>query len=142
MSHQKKREKASSRKQVAQMETTSLQKEPVFKSNPRPTGTSLQTNLKKKDMPTNKKLNKLGIALVGLGKYATGQLAPALQETKNCYLAGIVTGSPDKAREWKRKYDIPEKNIYNYENFDSIRDNPDIDIVYVVLPNALHKEYV
>jgi glucose-fructose oxidoreductase len=40
---------------------------------------------------------KLGIALVGLGSYSSGQLAPALQETKNCYLAGIVTGSPDKA---------------------------------------------
>lgn len=93
-------------------------------------------------MATNKKLNKLGIALVGLGKYASGQLAPALQETKNCYLAGIVTGTPEKAEEWKRKYDIPGKNIYNYENFDAIRDNPDIDIVYIVLPNALHKEYV
>jgi predicted dehydrogenase len=93
-------------------------------------------------MATNKKLNKLGIALVGLGKYASGQLAPALKETKNCYLAGIVTGSSEKAEKWKTKYEIPESNIYNYENFDSIRDNPDIDIVYVVLPNALHKEYV
>jgi len=84
---------------------------------------------------------KLGIALVGLGQYAEGQLAPALQETKHCYLAGIVSGSPEKVEKWKSKYDIPEKNIYNYENFDTIRDNPDIDIVYVVLPNALHAEY-
>lgn len=85
---------------------------------------------------------KLGIALVGLGKYATGQLAPALQETKHCYLAGIVTGSPDKADNWTRKHNIPDKNIYNYGNFDTIKDNPDIDIVYVVLPNAMHAEYV
>jgi predicted dehydrogenase len=85
---------------------------------------------------------KLGIALVGLGKYSSGQLAPALQETKQCYLAGIVTGSPDKADKWKSKYNIPDKNIYNYQNFDSIKDNPDIDIVYVVLPNAMHAEYV
>ncbi|MEK6482213.1 Gfo/Idh/MocA family oxidoreductase [Catalinimonas sp. 4WD22] len=84
---------------------------------------------------------KLGIALVGLGSYSTGQLAPALQETKNCYLAGIVTGTPAKEKVWKEKYDIPEKNIYNYENFDSIADNEDIDIVYVVLPNAMHAEY-
>ena len=84
---------------------------------------------------------KLGIALVGLGKYSTGQLAPALQETRRCRLTGIVTGSPEKAEKWKKQYGIPEKNIYNYENFDSIKDNPDIDIVYVVLPNALHAEY-
>ncbi len=84
---------------------------------------------------------KLGIALVGLGGYAEGQLAPALQQTKHCYLAGIVTGSPSKIPSWKEKYNIPDKNIYSYENFDAIRDNPDFDIVYVVLPNSMHAEY-
>lgn len=84
---------------------------------------------------------KLGVALVGLGYYSTNQLAPALKETRNCYLAGIVSGTDEKTDTWKEKYNIPEKNIYNYENFDSIKDNPDIDIVYVVLPNAMHGEY-
>ncbi|MBY0477887.1 MAG: Gfo/Idh/MocA family oxidoreductase [Chitinophagaceae bacterium] len=84
---------------------------------------------------------KLGIALVGLGGYATGQLAPALQQTEHCYLAGIVTGTPSKAIAWKEKYNLPEKNIYNYENYDSIKDNTDIDIIYIVLPNHLHAEY-
>ncbi len=64
------------------------------------------------------KNGKLGVALVGLGSYAGGQLAPALQQTENCYLAGIVTGTPAKAVAWKEKYNIPEKNIYNYENYD------------------------
>lgn len=89
----------------------------------------------------NKKAGKLGIALVGLGGYAGGQLAPALLQTENCYLAGIVTGTPSKIPVWKEKYNLPEKNIYNYQNFDSIKDNPDIDIIYVVLPNFLHAEY-
>lgn len=97
---------------------------------------------KENDMAEKKNQKKLGIALVGLGKYSEGQLAPALEKTEHCYLAGIVTGTPDKAEKWKKKYNIPDKNIYNYQTFDTIRDNPDIDIVYVVLPNALHKEYV
>jgi predicted dehydrogenase len=84
---------------------------------------------------------KLGIALVGLGGYSGGQLAPALQHTKNCYLAGIVTGTPAKAEDWSKKYNIPQKNIYNYQNFDEIAGNKDIDIVYVVLPVSMHKEY-
>jgi predicted dehydrogenase len=84
---------------------------------------------------------KLGIALVGLGSYAGGQLAPALLQTEHCYLAGIVTGTPSKIPVWKEKYNIPDKNIYNYQNFDSIKDNPDIDVVYVVLPNSMHAEY-
>ena len=84
---------------------------------------------------------KLGIALVGLGGYSNGQLAPALQHTKNCYLAGIVTGTPTKAVDWSNRYNIPQKNIYNYHNFDEIARNPNIDIVYVVLPVFLHKEF-
>ncbi|WP_299825953.1 Gfo/Idh/MocA family oxidoreductase [uncultured Pontibacter sp.] len=90
---------------------------------------------------TGAQKRKLGIALVGLGQYSANQLAPALQETENCYLAGIVTGTPSKAQAWKTKYNIPAKNIYNYENFDEIAQNKDIDIVYVVLPNAMHAEY-
>ena len=85
---------------------------------------------------------KLGIALVGLGGYAGGQLAPALQQTEHCYLSGIVTGTPSKIDTWKTKYNIADKNVYNYENFDSIKNNPDIDIIYVVLPNSMHAEYV
>lgn len=85
---------------------------------------------------------RLGIALVGLGSYAGGQLAPALKETSNCYLAGIVTGTPEKAEKWKKQYGIPESNVYNYQNFDQIKNNADIDIIYVVLPNAMHSEYV
>ena len=100
-----------------------------------------QTNPKKM-MDPNRKAGKLGIALLGLGGYAGGQLAPALQQTENCYLAGIVTGTPSKIPTWQSKYSIPDKNVYNYDNFDSIKDNSDIDIVYVVTPNALHKEFV
>ena len=89
-----------------------------------------------------KRKDKLGVALVGLGYYSTDLLAPALQQTKNCYLAGIVTGTPSKAEEWKTKYNIPEKNIYNYQTFDKIASNDDIDVIYIVLPPSMHKEYV
>lgn len=91
---------------------------------------------------TLKPKDKLGIALVGLGYYSTDLLAPALQLTEKAYLAGIVTGTPSKAETWKKKYNIPDKNIYNYQNFDQIANNPDIDVVYVVLPPSMHREYV
>ncbi|WP_420152807.1 Gfo/Idh/MocA family protein [Siphonobacter sp.] len=91
---------------------------------------------------TTPKKDKLGIALVGLGYYSTDLLAPALQMTEKCYLAGIVTGTPAKAQQWKAKYNLADKNIYNYQNFDQIANNPDIDIVYVVLPPSMHREYV
>jgi len=84
----------------------------------------------------------LGVALVGLGYYSTDLLAPALQLTKNCHLAGIVTGTPAKAEKWKRDHNLSDKNIYDYKNFDSIANNPSIDVVYVVLPPSMHAEYV
>lgn len=84
---------------------------------------------------------KLGVALVGLGYYSTDLLAPALQLTQKCYLAGIVTGTPSKAEKWKAMYNIPDKNIYNYGNFDSLANNPDIDVIYIVLPPSMHAEY-
>src|SRR5215469_12642550 len=90
--------------------------------------------------PQGKK--KLGVALLGLGRYATHQPAPALQETNHCQLTGVVSGHPDKAAQWASRYGFPKKNIYNYDNFDSIASNPDIDIVYVVTPVALHPEFV
>ncbi|WP_100627727.1 Gfo/Idh/MocA family protein [Algoriphagus formosus] len=99
-------------------------------------------NLMACNSATSKKRDKLGVALVGLGYYSTDLLAPALEITKHCYLAGIITGTPEKEKIWMDKYGIPKENVYNYENFDSIKDNPDIDVIYVVLPPSMHREYV
>ncbi len=83
---------------------------------------------------------KLQVALCGLGRYA-GILADGLKVSEYCQLAGIVTGTPAKVVDWKKEYAIPDENIYNYQNFDEIIHNKNIDLVYVVLPNAMHKEY-
>jgi len=85
---------------------------------------------------------KLGVALLGLGRYSTNQLGPALRETKLCYLAGVVTGHPEKGEKWTADYGLNRKNVYSYDNFDQIAGNKDIDIVYVVTPPGLHPEFV
>ena len=82
---------------------------------------------------------RLGVALVGLGGYSRDLLAPALELTRHCRLAGIVTGSPDKVPTWQSRYGIPDANVYSYDDFHRIADNPDIDVVYIVTPNHLHK---
>ena len=84
---------------------------------------------------------QLGVALVGLGGYSTGQLGPALLETKFCRLAGVVTGSRKKGEKWAREHGFPASSIYSYDTMDRLADNPAIDIVYVVTPNALHAEH-
>lgn len=92
-------------------------------------------------MESNQNKKKLGVALVGLGTYSTNELAPSLQETEHCYLAAVVTGSPEKEKVWAAKYGIAKENIYNYENFDAIAKNDSVDIVYVVLPNSMHADF-
>lgn len=91
--------------------------------------------------PATRESRNLGVALVGLGYYSTDLLAPALRQTRRCHLAGIVTGTPAKAKRWSRDFDIPKHCIYNYETMHRLVDNPDIDIVYVVTPNGLHAEH-
>ncbi len=84
----------------------------------------------------------LGVALLGLGTYSSTQLAPALQQTKLCRLVGVVSGHPEKIAKWTKQYSLPEKNCYRYEDFDRIAENKDIDVVYVVTPNTLHRDFV
>ncbi len=83
----------------------------------------------------------LRVAIMGLGSYGT-RVADAIQSCTRVKLVGVISGTPSKITAWQNKYQIPEKNCYNYQNFDEIKNNPDIDAVYVITPNALHKEQV
>ncbi|MCC5938396.1 MAG: Gfo/Idh/MocA family oxidoreductase [Lunatimonas sp.] len=81
----------------------------------------------------------LRVAIMGLGSYGT-RVAEAMKDCKKAKLVGVISGTPSKVTEWQSKYNIPAKNCYNYENFDAIKDNPDIDAVYIITPNSLHKD--
>lgn len=83
---------------------------------------------------------KLNVAICGLGRYAN-VLKQGVTASQYCRLAGVVTGTPSKATQWKKDYNIPDKNVYSYQSFDQIKNNPDIDLVYITLPNGMHKEY-
>lgn len=83
----------------------------------------------------------LRVAILGLGSYAT-RVADAMQSCTKARLVGAISGTPSKLVAWQTKYNIPAKNCYNYENFDAIKNNPDIDAVYVITPNALHHDEV
>ena len=52
-----------------------------------------------------------------------------------------MSGHLDKANKLALRYGVSPKNIYNYQNYDSIRDNPEVDVIYIVLPNGMHAEY-
>lgn len=107
-------------------------------------GAALASALRLRAAPavqTNPEPRKLGIALLGLGDYATNWLAPAIAQSSYGKIAGIVTGSPEKIPAWQEKYSIPDSAVFNYENLEDIASNKDIDVVYVVTPTGLHHKY-
>jgi predicted dehydrogenase len=81
----------------------------------------------------------LRVAIMGLGSYGS-RVAEAMQTSQRAKLVGVISGTPAKVKAWQGKYNIPEKNCYNYDNFDQIKNNRDIDAVYIITPNGLHRD--
>ncbi|MEM8954632.1 MAG: Gfo/Idh/MocA family oxidoreductase [Verrucomicrobiota bacterium] len=85
---------------------------------------------------------KLGLAVVGLGGYATNNIAPEVASCEHVQLAGVVTGDPEgKGKEWAKQYGFEEDCIYTYDNYDDIASDDRIDLVHIVLPNSMHAEF-
>lgn len=92
-------------------------------------------------VPSVNEPKKLGYAIVGLGQLALGQILPAFATCEHSRPTALVSGHPDKAKAVAAHYHIDSKNIYNYDNYDEIKNNQDVDVIYIVLPNSMHAEY-
>ncbi|HEY6327778.1 MAG TPA: Gfo/Idh/MocA family oxidoreductase [Blastocatellia bacterium] len=84
---------------------------------------------------------KMGWAIVGLGNLSINQILPAFARCEHSKVVALVSGHPDKAARLAQRYGVDPRFIYNYQNYDSIKDNPEVDIIYIVLPNGMHAEY-
>jgi predicted dehydrogenase len=84
---------------------------------------------------------KIRYCAVGLGRISLDHFMPGTRMSSLGQMTAVVSGHPDKAKKIAAQYGIPETSIYNYENYDRIRDNPNIDAVYIGLPNSMHAEY-
>ncbi len=84
---------------------------------------------------------KIRYAAVGLGRISLQHFMPGTKRSQYGEITGLVSGHPDKANRYAEEYGIPAKNIYTYETYDQMKDNPDIDAVYIGLPNNMHMEY-
>jgi predicted dehydrogenase len=96
--------------------------------------------------PANLKLpkppqKKIGYAIMGLGNLALNQILPAFAEAEKSAAVALVSGHREKAEKVAAHYGIDPKNIYSYDNYDSIKDNQAVDAIYNVLPNSMHAEY-
>lgn len=95
-------------------------------------------------MPGNAQLprpaeERMRWAIVGLGSYGIGQVIPGFGDARQSRMTAFVSGNPEKARIMGERHGV--SRLYNYENFDRIAEDEEIDCVYIVLPVGLHAEY-
>lgn len=84
---------------------------------------------------------RIGFAVVGLGRLALEEILPAFGECKKARLAALVSGDANKANTVARQYGVPERSVYNYQTYERLRDNEDVQVIYIVLPNSMHAEF-
>ncbi len=75
--------------------------------------------------------------ILGTARIAEQQLIPAIKEAKNAILVAVASRSKDKAREFAIKHEIPNA----YGDYKELLNDPDVDAIYIPLPNHLHAEW-
>ncbi len=82
---------------------------------------------------------RVGFAILGLGRLSLEQILPAFSACKHARPVALVSGDAEKAKTVAAQYGI--RHSYSYKTMDEMRSNPEIEAVYIVTPNALHREY-
>ncbi len=83
---------------------------------------------------------RVGFAVLGLGRLALEEILPAFAQTKRAKLVALISGTPDKARLVASQYGVRPEAVYGYGDWATIAADPAIETVYVVTPNGLHRE--
>jgi predicted dehydrogenase len=83
---------------------------------------------------------QLGYAVVGCGHIAQHAVLPAFRHAKeNSRLVAVVSGDAEKRRQLAKKYS--KTRSYSYDDYEECIRSPDVDAVYIALPNHLHCDY-
>jgi predicted dehydrogenase len=84
---------------------------------------------------------RVGFAVVGLGRLALEEILPAFAQSSKGRCVALVSGRPDKLQAVAAQHGVKPASCYSYESFDSIAANPEVQVVYIALPNAMHRLY-
>jgi predicted dehydrogenase len=72
--------------------------------------------------------------ILGNAKIAREHLAPAIHQSKSGVLSALASRSPEAAAAWKEQY----PGITVHDSYEALLGDPEIDAVYIPLPNHLH----
>jgi predicted dehydrogenase len=85
---------------------------------------------------------RVGFAVMGLGRLSLQNILPALAQCKHARLSGLISGDAEKMRVIAAQYGVAKDACYRYDEMARVRSNAAVQVVYVVLPNALHRDAV
>ncbi|ADW70418.1 Gfo/Idh/MocA family protein [Granulicella tundricola] len=91
--------------------------------------------------PFESRDHRTGFAIVGLGRLALGEILPAMGKSKYCKPTALVSGDRQKALKIAAQYGIKESSVYDYTTYDQLARNPDVQVIYIVLPNSMHADF-
>lgn len=91
--------------------------------------------------PFENQSQRVGFAVVGLGRLTLGEILPAMGKSKYCKPVALVSGDRDKARKVAAQYGIPDSGLYDYTTYDQLAQNSAVQVIYIVLPNSMHAEF-
>ena len=78
---------------------------------------------------------------MGLGKLTVEEILPAFGALQVFLPSGVGQWASGEGQTACRIYGVDPQAIYGYEDFERIRDNGRIDVVYIVLPNSHARRY-
>ena len=84
---------------------------------------------------------RIGIAIVGLGRIAVNEMLPAFAQSKHAKPVALITGDRAKGIKIAHQYNIPESAVLDYGDYDKLAQMPEVQGVYIALPNSMHAEY-
>ena len=85
---------------------------------------------------------RVGFAIVGLGRLSLEEILPAFGASSYCKPTALVSGDRAKALKVAAQYGIPESNVTDYAGYEKLKDMTGVDVIYIVLPNSQHHEFV
>ena len=95
----------------------------------------------KTEPPGDPMSERIGVAIVGVGRIAVNEMLPAFAQSKHAKPVALVSGDRAKALKVAHQYDIPESAVLDYKDYDKLAQMPEVQAVYIALPNSMHAEY-
>ncbi len=81
--------------------------------------------------------HRLRFGVLGTARIGHTSVNPAIQSSRNAELMAVASRDIGLARDFAQVLAIPR----HYGGYQALLDDPDIDAVYIPLPNSLHREW-